>query len=69
MANLVERLLEGEPAVLGLLRHNPFPQAPPRYVRAVLYNYEFTTPADRARTGNWWRRTQIDYYLPSSRLR
>jgi hypothetical protein len=65
----MERLLQGEPAVLGLLGPNPFPKEPPRFVRAVLYNYEFTTRAERARTGNWWHRTLIDLYLPATRLR
>jgi predicted DCC family thiol-disulfide oxidoreductase YuxK len=64
----MERLLEGEPAVLGLLRSNPFPRHPPRYVRAVLYEYEFTTPSERARTGNWWRRTPVDFYIPATHL-
>lgn len=64
----MERLLQGRAPVLGLLRHNPFPKRPPRFVRAVLYQYNFTTPAERARTGNWWRRTPIDIYIPPQRL-
>ena len=36
------RLLEGSPEVLGLLRTDPFPDHPPRYVRAVVYDYHFT---------------------------
>ena len=31
------------PPTLRLLRHNPFPDSPPRYVRAQLYQYRFTT--------------------------
>jgi predicted DCC family thiol-disulfide oxidoreductase YuxK len=65
----IERLLQGEPAVLGLLRTNPFPKQPPRFLRAVLYEYEFTRPAEHARSGNWWRRTPIDYYVRPTRLR
>jgi hypothetical protein len=67
--NLMVRLLQGEPAVVGLLRTNPFPKQPPRSVRAVIYSYEFTTPTERARSGNWWRRTPIDYYIPAIRQR
>ena len=37
------RLLQNDSATLRLLRHNPFPDAPPRYVRAQLYRYRFTT--------------------------
>jgi len=47
--------LRGEPAVLALMRHNPFPDHPPRYVRAMLYQYWFTDHATRRKTGEWWR--------------
>jgi hypothetical protein len=47
-----QRLLEGSPAVLGLLRENPFPTRPPRYVRARLYLYRFTSWGSRS----WWSR-------------
>jgi hypothetical protein len=50
------RLLEGSPAVLDLLGPNPFPDEPPRAIRLVYYRYEFTTPAERRRSGNWWTR-------------
>ncbi|MBX6311354.1 MAG: lipase maturation factor family protein [Isosphaeraceae bacterium] len=58
------RLLEGSPEVLRLLQHNPFPESPPPYVRALLYDYRFTSPALRRRTGAWWRRELIGLYLP-----
>jgi lipase maturation factor 1 len=58
------RLLQGSPAVLGLLRTNPFPDHPPRYVRAVLYDYHFTSPAERRKTGAWWTRTYVGPYSP-----
>lgn len=67
--NLMERLLQNEPAVLGLLKTNPFPNEPPRQIRAVLYDYKFTTPEVKAQHGNWWRRTPLDYYLPATSLR
>ena len=51
-ANFMVRLLEGSPPVVGLLARNPFPAKPPRYVRAGLFSYEFTSGAERARTGN-----------------
>jgi hypothetical protein len=43
--------------VLALLGRNPFVTGPPRYVRAVLYNYRFTTPEERRQTGAWWARS------------
>jgi hypothetical protein len=61
-------LLEGDPAVLGLLRQNPFPDAPPRHVRALLYAYRFTTPEERRETGRWWHRDlEGEYFPPVSR--
>jgi hypothetical protein len=50
-------LLRNEPTVLALLAKNPFPDAPPKLVRAQLYDYRFSTPETRAATGEWWFRT------------
>jgi len=58
------RLLENAPSVVRLLRLNPFPAAPPRYVRAVLYRYRFTDAATRRRTGAWWERELLGLYCP-----
>lgn len=69
VANLCVRLLEGSPEVLGLFASNPFPDRPPRQIRAVLYEYRFTDPAIRAATGRWWDRTPVDFYLPAFGLR
>ncbi len=52
---LMYRLLTGERSVLGLLDSSPF-ERPPRYMRATLYEYEFTTLAERSRTGAIWNR-------------
>jgi hypothetical protein len=57
-------LLEGSPPVLALLARNPFPQHPPRYVRTRLYNYRFTTPAERQASGAWWSRSLVGAYGP-----
>lgn len=67
--NFCVRLLEGAPQTLALLADNPFPKAPPRYVRAVLYDYRFTDWATRRRTGAWWQRTELGQYLPPISLR
>ena len=60
----VERLLEGSPEVVALLQKNPFPDHPPRYVRAVTYDYRFTTWDERRQTGAWWHREPHGEYLP-----
>jgi hypothetical protein len=58
------KLLEGDSRTLGLLKTNPFPDEPPRYVRALLYEYQFTNPAERAQTGLWWKRQYVRAYFP-----
>lgn len=60
----VRKLLEGDEAVLKLLRRNPFPNARPSSVRAHLYRYEFSSNEERASTGAWWKRVRIGEYLP-----
>jgi hypothetical protein len=66
--NFVAKLLEGDRDVLSLLRTNPFPNKPPRYVRALLYEYHFTTPDERKRTGAWWKRQLTGSYFPTVSL-
>jgi predicted DCC family thiol-disulfide oxidoreductase YuxK len=66
--SLLERLLHNTPAVTRLLAHNPFPEYPPRYVRARLYEYRFTTWAEHRATGEWWKREERGDYLPAISL-
>ena len=61
--NFCVRLLQGSPQVLALLKHNPFPGRPPRYIRAELYNYEFTRFGEHANHA-WWKRQFIGDYFP-----
>ena len=63
-----ERLLAGAPDVLALFRSNPFPSSPPRYVRAVLWRYWFTSMDEKRRIGNWWRRQFLGLYAPELSL-
>lgn len=60
--NLVWKLLHNDPATLGLLGSNPFPDKPPRYIRAVLYRYRFTPPNNPQHL--YWFRNRIDLWLP-----
>ncbi|HWP84685.1 MAG TPA: lipase maturation factor family protein, partial [Terriglobia bacterium] len=69
IVGLAQRLLEGSPDVLSLLETNPFPDHPPRYIRARLYDYRFTTIAERRETGHWWKRRLLGEYLPTIGLR
>ncbi|NJD27809.1 MAG: lipase maturation factor family protein [Chloroflexi bacterium] len=63
------KLLQGDRGTLGLLHRNPFPDHPPRYVRALLYRYRFTTLRERRETGAWWSRERIGEYVGPLRLR
>ena len=54
---LVVKLLQGDRHVVRLLRHNPFPEEPPAWIRARYYRYRFTTRAERRDSGAWWHRT------------
>jgi hypothetical protein len=60
----VQKLLEGDRQTLALLRHNPFPDRPPTFIRARFYRYRYTDRRERRKTGAWWTRTWIDEYLP-----
>jgi hypothetical protein len=60
----LEKLLAGSRDVLSLLKTNPFPNQPPRFVRAFLYDYRFTDRAAHRTTGTWWRRERRGAYSP-----
>ena len=55
---LAERLLENDPVALDLLDGTPFPEAPPRFVRLMMYRYRFTTREDDAESA-WWERERL----------
>jgi len=64
IGQLVVRLLENDGSTTQLLRHNPFPQSPPAYIRVQTYRYRFTTRDERSQTGRWWSRSLVGSYLP-----
>ena len=64
MVGLMQRLLEGSPAVLALFEVNPFGATTPKYVRALLYDYRFSDPRKHAVTHEWWVRRLEGLYFP-----
>ncbi len=60
-----ERLLANDPDVLRLFAGNPFATGAPKQVRAVLWQYWFTTIAGKRETGAWWRRDFLGLYAPT----
>ncbi|MDP9245815.1 MAG: lipase maturation factor family protein, partial [Chloroflexota bacterium] len=61
---LLAKLLEGDRAILALLDRDPFEGTPPKVIRAQLWLYRYTTPAERRSTGAWWHRTYVRPYVP-----
>ncbi len=62
--NTEVRLLSNNKDVLALFAGNPFPQDPPRQIRAVLWQYWFTSMAEKRATGTWWRPQLLGLYAP-----
>src|SRR5438874_4314779 len=65
LIGLIVRLLEGSRDVTALLAHNPFPDKPPNYIRAMFYRYRFTNSEEHRQTGAWWKRQELREYLPT----
>ena len=66
--HFLQRVLENEPTVMALLQSNPFPDKPPLYVRAALYDYTYADRAEKAK-GSWWKRRSLALYCPVVRLK
>jgi predicted DCC family thiol-disulfide oxidoreductase YuxK len=63
LAGLVIRLIQNRTEVSHLLKGNPFPKSPPRYIRAEFYRYRFTTPEEQRKSGAWWKRQLLGEYF------
>jgi hypothetical protein len=62
LVHFVYKLLDNDRGALGLLGGNPFPDRPPRFIRAERYRYRFTQSGDAS--GAWWTRSHVGEYLP-----
>lgn len=60
----LQRLLEGSDDVLNLLKSNPFPDEPPKYIRGQLFQYHFSSLDSK----DWWVREQVGLYSPPLKL-
>jgi hypothetical protein len=65
---LLQRLLEGSPAVLALFAEPPFQERPPMYVRALLYDYRFADARPPGEHPEWWARRLEGTYYPATSL-
>ena len=59
--NLIWKLLHNDRSALSLFAHNPFPDKPPRYIRAVLYRYTFIKHDNTQQL--WWDRERIGMWI------
>jgi hypothetical protein len=66
-SRFIQRLRQNEPTVTALLEKNPFPDKPPLYVRALLYDYSYADTQEKAQ-GLWWKRKLLGPYFPRSLL-
>ncbi len=62
--SLLINLLQGSPSVVSLLAKNPFPEKPPVYIRALIYQYNYTSLQQRKQTGMIWQRSNARLYWP-----
>lgn len=68
MSELVVALLRGKAPVAALFEKNPFPENPPRYIRAKIFEYRFTNTEERRQTGAWWKRQELGDFFESVSL-
>jgi len=66
-AALLRGLLRGTPSVTALLEPRSLGSTPPKYVRALLYDYRFADAGERSH-GRWWTRQPLGLYFPAVRL-
>jgi hypothetical protein len=57
-------LLENAGSATSLLAANPFSEQPPNMLRVRLWHYRFTTPEERAESGDWWIREDLGLFKP-----
>jgi hypothetical protein len=61
--HLIWKLLHNDKNAVSLFRRNPFGDKPPKYIRAVLYEYKFARPGNEK--GLWWTRRKISDWIPA----
>jgi hypothetical protein len=61
--HLIWKLLHNDKSTVSLFRKNPFAGKPPKYIRAVLYQYQFAEPGNKR--GLWWTRRKISDWIPA----
>lgn len=60
--NLIWKLLHNDPGAISLFAENPFPNKPPRFIRAEIYRYKFAQPGNPQ--GLYWTREKLGDWIP-----
>lgn len=68
VAKFMWKLLHNDAGTLSLLAGNPFPEKPPRYVRALVYRYRFAPLTGAGSEGAWWSRERVGNWFPAVSL-
>lgn len=62
--NFCLRLLQDSKEVKSLIKNNPFPKKPPKYIRTLVYDYDFADFKTQKEKGHWWKRELRGGYCP-----
>ena len=65
VAKFMWKLLHNDAGTMSLLAGNPFPEKPPRYVRALVYRYQFRPVSGPEADGSWWKRERVGMWFPA----
>lgn len=61
LIHFVWKLLHNDEDALSLIEKNPFPEKPPKYIRILIYRYEFENPLE---SENVWKRELLGLWMP-----
>lgn len=68
LERLCQKLLQGNPQVIGLLEENPFPEKPPRWIRVRATDFSFSSWEEKQQSGAVWQEGRSSMYWPPQRL-
>ena len=65
---LLEQLLRNAPEVVSLFDTSSVQPPEPKYIRALLYRYRFSSMSEQTIDRSWWKRELVGLYCPPLRL-
>ncbi|MGO1537367.1 MAG: lipase maturation factor family protein, partial [Yaniella sp.] len=61
---LLDKIVDGDPAIRRLLGTDPFNGQPPVLIRVRVFEYRYATAQERRETGQWWWRKELGILVP-----